>query len=188
MKLFGLSLLLACTVVCGTSERVAATEFKTCGATQPFADCTTATCSLTSDSFVVNCDCVVVSGSRSGVSVPPGCVAPTQATGQSPATMQSRYTPVLSTGLCASQNTIWAQCLGVTCMVSADGKSAICPCTKTTTSQSGGGPYVIVTTNASYKNQCTNGTVYSSATYNAEVKAISDALSFKMAAILWPQP
>jgi hypothetical protein len=188
MKLFGLSLLLACTVVFGTSERVAATEFKNCGATQPFADCTTATCSLTSDSFVVNCGCSVVSGSQSGVSVPPGCIAPTKATDQSPATAQSRYTPVPSTGLCASQNTIWAQCLGVTCTVSADGKSAICPCTKTTASQSGGGPYVIVTTDSGYNNQCTNGTVYSSATYNVEVKAISDALGFKMPSILWPQP
>jgi hypothetical protein len=115
-------------------------------------------------------------------------VAPTPATGSSPATAQSRYTPVASTGLCTSQHTIWAQCLGVTCTVSADGKSAICPCAKTTASQSGGGPYVIVTTDATYHNQCTNETVYSSATYDVEVKDISEALHFPKPSILWSQP
>jgi hypothetical protein len=47
--------------------------------------------------------------------------------------------------------------------------------------------YVIVTTNSSYQGQCTDGTIYSSATYDAQVKDISQALGFTKPTVLWSQ-
>jgi hypothetical protein len=52
---------------------------------------------------------------------------------------------------------------------------------------SGNGPYVIVTTSSSYQGQCTDGTIYSSATYDAQVKDISQALGFTKPTVLWSQ-
>jgi hypothetical protein len=50
---------------------------------------------------------------------------------------------------------------------------------------SGGGPYVIVTKDPVYRSQCESTTLYSSATYDADVEQISKALGFEKPDVLW---
>ncbi len=153
--------------------------FLNCG-TQTFADCTTAIC----DPRTYQCVCNVVSGVVSGVDKGHGCIAPTNRSPTGSGTAQSRYSPVKETGLCAGPDRPWAQCLGVVCQVSLDGKIAACPCSKTDAQQSGGGPYVIVTQSA-YQGQCSDGVTYSSATYLGDVMPISQALGFPLPKVIW---
>ena len=185
MKRFGLWLMF-CSVTAGFSAHAAAPVFKNCGAVQAFANCTAAICQRTDKPDTYTCACTVASGVPSGVSVPPGCAAPVAPMGKLIA-VQSRYSPVNYVGLCPSQKLPWAQCLGVTCTVSADGKHASCPCSKTDAAQSGGGSYVIVLPDRQkYAGQCNNGVIYSSATYGSEVKDISQALNFDQPQVAWP--
>jgi hypothetical protein len=180
MKLLSAVLLVTCTIVFGHAARADA-GFKRCEVAQKFADCTVAKC----DPKTFVCRCYVTEDVKSGVSNPPGCIAPTVVTATSPATAQSHYSPVRTTGLCSNQTTTWAQCLGVVCTVSADGKHASCPCTPTSAAASGGGSYVIVTKDPVYRGQCKSTILYSSATYDADVEQISKALDFKKPHVLW---
>jgi hypothetical protein len=201
MKLFGLVLLAVCAIACdGRAAKNTPPQFKNCGVGELFADCTTAKCTPAkgpSGSTIYNCTCSVQTGAppymkkplpQSGVSDPPGCLDPTAAADGKPGTAQSRYSPVAQTGLCNNDDRVWAQCLGVVCTVAADGKTASCPCTSATSANSGGGPYVIVIPeggDTKYHGQCTDKTIYSSATFESDVKEISEALGFAKPKVLW---
>jgi hypothetical protein len=157
--------------------------FQNCGGAEIFADCTAATCTHGGPTGYL-CTCKVGNGGKGqvlqqGVSIPPatGCVAPTPP-GHMPMYAQSRYSPVNSLGLCTNTKRTWAQCMGAKCTVSADGKTASCPCTAATSESSGGGDYVIVTSDPQYHGQCTDDVIYSSATYMGQLVALSKALNF----------
>ncbi|MGO1074463.1 hypothetical protein [Inquilinus sp. CA228] len=174
MKPACLVVLFACLLMPAAASRAEGPpSFARCEAGQVFADCTVAKCDSN-----YNCSCFVTTRRPTGVSIPPGCIPPQPLVGP-PQMVQSRYSPVAATGLCGNPATTWAQCLGVTCMIQADG-SALCPCT-----EAKGAPYVIVTDDPVYRGQCTDGKIYSSATFTGDVEQISKALDFPKPKVLW---